>query len=124
VSHAPSIGCSYLGCMKATREGKPYCSNHVAFNDHAAKVLGELAAMEIEYTKKKANATGMLANELMCLLRERNGCASKGRLARDMNVGDVVVERLLIALKKQGVVKLSKTNRGKVIAQLKKEAAA
>ena len=47
----PPRECAARGCFNSTREGKPYCSDHVKQHPYAQKVLAELARQEDEERK-------------------------------------------------------------------------
>jgi len=110
--------CWTQGCRVRTREGKPYCPEHFFLNPHASKVLGELAEAAGELDARVVNPHGALAEMVMVKLNEYSGMASLDRMVRDTPLDRAQVTRVFAALKKAGMIKLSKTNRGKVMARV------
>lgn len=109
--------CCEEGCLARTREGKPYCPDHVHLNAYVAELLGQIAANLEEVRARKALANGHVAREISAVLRDGSGAASLPRLARRLEVDRDLVRRTLHAMKAEKLVTLSLTDRGKLIAK-------
>jgi len=119
-----ALECGVEGCHRATREGKPYCYEHVERHPYVQELLLKLGAMddEVEQVRKRGarveNAWGPLACEVVVKLRERGGSATCERLSRDLQRDPDVVRALLWMLRRVGRLVLTKTERGATVATL------
>lgn len=124
-SHASRLGprhCEHPGCIMTTREGKPFCSDHVDHNPYAKLVLGELDRREDddERAKKKrrgVNVGSVTAVELLQNVAD-HGPRTKERLCRELNIAMPVLDGYVDALRKEGKITLGRTSRGSEVVSL------
>jgi Tfp pilus assembly protein PilF len=111
--------CEAPDCDRTTREGKPFCSEHVAQNDYASKVLAEIAKRERqdEYvlrpnTKPKNYPTdGVTAQSILQQLSEK-GTRTKERLCRELNIEKPLLDAYTEALVRKRLIRVGRTSRG------------
>jgi len=111
--------CGYAGCHHGTREGKPFCSEHVGLNEHAQKVLAQIALREAEDARvtdvmtkvKDYNVRGITARSIVQNLAE-HGVRTKERLCRELNLERPVLDGYAKALINRGLLHLGRTGRG------------
>lgn len=125
---------------KTTREGKPYCDDHVEKNEYAAHVLRELARRETEEidivtgrASKAETADSLISQEIMNYLTQRAKSATVERLVRELNVQVVVtkiagkdrffdpmalVTKCGLALRAAGKVKIGQNKRHSTVLRL------
>lgn len=110
-------------CGGPTREGKPFCPDHVEELPYVASLLCELAAQAAEHqavSKNGASAVdvdGTTARELLHLLR-LHGPRTVQRLGRELNIKPALVADYARALAAVGRVILGRSRRGKVLLQV------
>ena len=110
-------------CGRPTREGKPFCPDHVEELPYVASLLCELAAQAAEQqavSKKGAGAVdvdGTTARELLHLL-QLHGPRTVQRLGRELNIKPALVADYARALAAVGRVILGRSRRGKVLLQV------
>jgi len=113
--------CERTGCVNKTREGKPFCPDHVLSHPYAAALAGELASREREVCAiehgQPVDVDGMVASEVHQLLRD--GAATVERIARERSLTHVVARAVVIALARAGLISTGSTARGAIIARLK-----
>lgn len=113
------MACGFTGCSHGTREGKPFCPEHVELNEHAKKVLAHISARELEDAKvvdaktkiKDYNVRGITARSIVQHLAE-HGTRTKERLCRELGLERPVLDAYSEALIKRGLIHLGKTGRG------------
>ena len=105
--------------MKATREGKPYCTLHVERHPYVARLLVEIEQREAEiavlsrWRSRRPHPTSFLVSELVrALTYESEGAATVPKLARDLQLDSSVIRRIARVAKSEGLVKLGKNGRG------------
>jgi len=111
--------CGDLGCTKATREGKPYCPDHVGKNSHANRVLQDIAKRTAEDQAVAAGITpvagynirGITARAILQQLDEF-GVRTKARLCRELTLERGVLDGYVKALLKRGLVVEGVNKRG------------
>lgn len=111
--------CEVPECDQSTREGKPYCSEHVGKNSYAAKVLADIARRDAEDTfvlnprtkVKDYPIDGVTARAIVQNVRE-NGTRTKERLCRELNIEKKLLDAYSKALIRSGVLRLGRTGRG------------
>ena len=99
--------CTQPGCYKATREGKPFCTRHIAGQLYVQELLARLDGQrqELEQVRKRGaiavDPGGLTAREM---LREvtQNGARGLKRLARDMGLDVVATRAYVDALVRRG----------------------
>lgn len=109
--------CRAPGCENATRERKPYCSDHVELHPYVAELTRVIAGRERELAavgRRGAAAVdlqGVTCQEIVLQLR-LYGPRSVPRLSRDLGLEERVVEAYAQALRRCGAVALGSTRRG------------
>ena len=117
---APSTGkaanprCNERSCKRTTREGKPYCSDHVELSPYVRTILRQLELRDTEAAKLSAGKTiarnGHLIRETLLMLAQGSYTAAK--LSRLMDIGHKAAETLIRIMDKKGLAKMGKTDRG------------
>lgn len=115
--------CDFPGCGQNTREGKAFCSDHVEHQPYAKWVIEQIEAREkeVERVKKrggKISAKSEVTRDLLGFIVER-GCCTLERLRRERmhDADEATVERYIKSLAKKGLVKISKTTRGRLLIE-------
>lgn len=109
-------------CGQPTREGKPYCPEHVDRQPYVAELLAELASQEEELAMvamRGADAvdpSGLTARELLQLVR-LHGPRTVQRLGRELNIKPVLISCYVRALAQVGMVELGLSKRGKTVVR-------
>jgi predicted transcriptional regulator len=117
--------CEAEGCLDSTRDGKPYCPDHVEMNPHAKRVAQEIArrkkeddqVREGELSVSEFNIHGITARSILQHLRE-HGTRTKERLCRELNLEREVLDGYAQALIMKGLIHPGRTNRGSVTLSL------
>jgi hypothetical protein len=115
--------CDMEGCIHTTREGKPFCPDHVEMHPYVQAILGTLAEREDEEEKvrqrghRAVNPTGLTARELVLHL-SLHGARTVERLSRELQLDTKVLDGYVGALVRKGVVALGRTNRGSTVVRL------
>lgn len=113
------VRCFAERCDLRTRDGKPYCPDHVELHPYVQELQAMLAEQrgEIERVERRGvravDPSGLTANELMLQLK-LYGDRTVERLARDLQLPPEVVEAYARGLAREGKVSLSHTRRGHV----------
>lgn len=112
--------CEVGGCLKATRQGKPWCQDHThTHSPEALRIAHELEQRrrEIERIKKKqgVSANGFLVREATRVITATATTAPG--LARDLGIPSAVAEAVLRHLVRVGVGK-RRSIRGKYAVSL------
>lgn len=99
--------CVADGCERTTREGKPYCLDHVERHGYVAELQGKLRNREAEEERaRRGKAPGMdslLVHEVLHHVRVR-GEATTRRLAADMKSDRQAVLTVVRELARRGHV--------------------
>lgn len=104
-------------CGEHTWERKPYCSRHVGLNPHAARVLAELAAREldlgrvIELGPEGVDLSGPWARDVLRYLAVEGGATLPG-LARQLALPVDAVRAYAAALASAGALYAARGSRG------------
>lgn len=112
--------CDAEGCNAATREGKPFCSDHVERHAYVQDLLGQIAEREAEDERvrkvgpKAANLKGITAQEILQHLYF-NGPRTVERLSRELNLEIEIIRGYARALAKANHVTLGSTKRGAMV---------
>lgn len=115
--------CQAAGCDQATRENKPFCSDHVFHHAYAQKIAAELERQKLEVARARrlgprgADPAGHTANEILTELRV-HGNRTVRRLARDLRLDVPIVEAFVQAMSRKRLVKLCASRRGAGIVKL------
>jgi len=119
--------CSENDCAKATREGKPYCPDHVELNPHSRIVVAEIARRQEEDEQIRlgktevvdVNLAGITAKEILQNLDD-HGPRTTQRLCRELSIEPTVINGYIEALGKRGLISIGKTSRGSVMVSLQR----
>jgi hypothetical protein len=115
--------CQLDGCSDWTREGKPYCTDHVTHHPYVQSLMAELERRESEeqaVAKRGARAVdieGTAAQELVQHLRV-HGKRTVRRLARELNRDLEIQAHYVEALRRRGLVRTTRTRRGATVVTL------
>jgi hypothetical protein len=115
--------CDVSGCTQTTREGKPFCPDHVDQHPYVQTILGMLAEREQEEDRvrkagfKAVNPQGLTARELVLHL-SLHGARTVERLSRELQLDSKVLDGYVGALVRKGIVSLGRTNRGSTVVRL------
>ena len=109
--------CEAEDCVQATREGKPFCSDHVERLSYVEQVQARIAAREHELAAVKkrggraVDLEGIIARDVLCSLWI-NGERSVARLSRELNVDFEVLKHYVARLKKAKQLTQTSPRRG------------
>ena len=118
--------CDTVGCSQTTREGKPYCPDHVENHPYVQAILSTLREREQEEEKvrqrgpKAVDPQGLTAKELVLHL-SLHGARTVERLSRELQLDAKVLEGYVGALVRRGVIALGRTTRGSTVVRLANE---
>ncbi len=109
--------CDAITCERTTREGKPYCSDHVELSPYVKGVMEELALRDTE-ARALANdqpikRDGHLVRETLLMLEQ--GAYTSAKLSRLMDIPHDSTETLIRIMAREGLAKMSKTDRGALV---------
>ena len=109
--------CASGPCERTTREGKPYCSDHVELSPYVRKVMEELALRDKEALAlakdEPISRDGHLVRETLLMLEQ--GSYTSAKLSRLMDIPHDSTESLIRLMGKGGLAKTGKTDRGALI---------
>lgn len=113
--HKGSCTCSHDNCVKSTREGKPYCSNHIEHCTYIQVILAELARRGKEeriLDRKRGNVPkdGFFVREGLLLLRTKEFTIKA--FSRRLDISHHAAERLISMLVRWGHARRIRTGRG------------
>ncbi len=115
--------CESETCMKTTREGKPFCPDHVEHHAYVQSILHILSEREAERDRVRqqgpsaVDPMGLTAQELVLHL-SLHGSRTVERLSREFQLESAVIHNYVAALKSQGKVILGRTTRGSTVVRL------
>lgn len=115
--------CSTPGCGDTTREGKPYCTEHVESHPYVQFLLKRVADRDIEdeavrmQGSSAVNIDGITVEEITLQLRT-NGTRTVERLCREIALDKSVIRSYIVAMKAAGLVTVSWTDRHSMAATL------
>lgn len=106
--------CASEGCKRTTREGKPYCSDHVEMGTYVKKVLRELELRNSESVLledgKNIEPSGHLVRETLLMLEQ--GSYTEAKLARLMDISHRAASQLIKQMHQNGLARIGHTDRG------------
>jgi len=111
------VRCFANGCDERTRDGKPYCPEHVEHHPYVRELQAALSQQrgEIDRVERRGAGAvdpgGLTATEMLLQLR-LYGDRTVERLSRDLQLPVEVVAAYARGLARQGRVSLSHTRRG------------
>lgn len=112
----PPRHCKEPGCGQATREGKPYCSDHVdrhAYVQEVLRTLRERDEVDAEVARRGYRAvdpSSLTAQEMLVYI-EVHGAKTVKRLARELNGDLAILRHYAEGLRRAGLVRLTPTRR-------------
>jgi len=108
--------------LNSTREGKPYCPEHIELHPYVGEVLDQLAAIDAEEHRIKrlgiagVDLQGVLAKEAMIkLVCDYGGSGTVERISGELRRHPLVVSLIFVRLAKCGVVTIRRTKRGSIV---------
>ncbi len=131
----PSISheCGEEGCIARTREGKPFCPDHIFRINRPRAIQDRLAMSEAEISEvkkhgaKAVNLDGLIVEELLAGIAEAGEITFR-RLVKDRvflltheNSDNVTADAFLKRLKDEGFIKVGSTARNDNIVKLTPE---
>ena len=110
--------CNYHGCEATTREGKPYCSDHIEECHYIKSVLAEIDKRNGE---SKVLDSGRWISTNAYLIREaiiqlEHGTFTAARLGRVLDISERGADILIRQMARHGFVKLSVSETGAISA--------
>jgi len=113
--HKGTSVCQESGCSRTTREGKPFCSDHIESSPYVQEILGVLAERNIEARileqgVGRIDKEGYFYKETLLLLRSKNYTA-RG-LARRLDLTFKAARRLIILITSDGLARCKETSKG------------
>ncbi len=124
-----AVYCEVKGCGARTREGKPWCSDHLDSNPYVAAIMDRLAAHASELAtieearKRQARARGpfpILEEEILFVLAP-HGRRTLERIARDAHLSAHVVDVVAVRLMRRGLISFASNSRGKTVLVMRAE---
>jgi len=118
-----SRSCDVDSCAHPTREGKPFCPNHVEEHPYVQAILDTLELRRAEEAKVKVRGAGavdpdgLTARELLLHLT-LHGARTVERLSRELQLEVRVLEGYVGALNQRGLIHVGRTHRGSTIVKL------
>lgn len=113
--------CDVYNCWRTTREGKPFCTEHVELHPEIIALKAEIARREREaqlaHNGKRhlLDVNGSLAREILGIIQERG--ATVERISRSAHLSHDGATSFLRALAEAGLVALSKNRRDSLVAR-------
>jgi len=113
--HKGTSPCQASGCTRSTREGKPFCSDHIENAPYVRRILGILTDRDeeervLELKRGRISQAGFFYRETLLLLRTKDFTA-KG-LARRLDISHYAAERLIGLIDRDGLACKGETSRG------------
>jgi len=110
-------------CRAPTREGKPFCPEHIKEADYVKQLRAKITEMETEdeVIAQKAAESLLVSSENVkeiLLALKTLGPRTVARLAKDVNKKPKVIKNYVDILAQQGIVELDETKRGAVLVKL------
>lgn len=109
--------CDLKGCDKATREGKPFCVDHVERHDYVGRLLAEMRrreeddALVMRKGSKAVKWESLTAQEILNHLRVY-GSRTLRRICRELTLEPKLAEAYMIALVSCGAIHTTTSRRG------------
>lgn len=111
--------CKHRFCDETTREGKPYCSDHVEDHEYVRDILDVIEKQQAEHKAvmrrgcRAIKEDSLTLHEIIQLLQQR-GKRTLERISRDMNLDGDLVKKYADYLIKKGRVTEGRTTRGSI----------
>ena len=113
----PAPKCEANGCNETTRNGKPYCTEHVELLPYVSRLIDQLDERDAELNRvlrrgpQHVDPQGITAQEIILQLKLYGG-RTVARLSRDLMLDEQVVESYGRALARLGAVSIGRHRRG------------
>lgn len=120
--------CESPGCSRATREGKPFCPEHVTSHPYVQELERTLEAQRVEQARvrkrgaRAVDPAGLTAEEIVRQIRVQ-GPRSVRALAREMALDPRTTRAYVDALVERGVLRLEPARRSPRVWLVEPEAA-
>ena len=117
----PPVTCAHASCGEPTSDRKPYCTEHVEMNPHAAALAAELARRDREVERLAASARGRIPSgstvlgDVAVVLVER-GQVTPRRREIQLEVPRAAAVAYLRRLARDGRARLCRSPRGLLVA--------
>lgn len=117
--------CEQPDCTQSTREGKPYCPDHVESHPYVQDILARIAERDDQdekVAKRGARAVDLESLTVGEILQHLafNGARTEERLVRELNLDVKTLDGYLRALARRGYVSFGKTKRGSTVVKLRR----
>lgn len=114
--------CEHASCTQRTRDGKPFCLDHVEDHPYVQALVVKIAEREAQDERVKraweeADLAGVTAREILLHL-DLHGARTEERLVRELHLDLRVVTNYLMALSASGQIVFGITSRGSRVARL------
>lgn len=113
--------CDVHSCPNTTREGKPYCTDHVDHHPYVQDLLSQLDDNETALARARlkgiVDLDSQAVQELLLHLN-LHGARTEERLVRELHVDAKALKAILAKLTKAGKVQLGLTTRGSTVVRL------
>jgi hypothetical protein len=115
--------CKVEGCTEATNGCKDFCSDHVEYHPYVRNLMRRLNLREHEDEEVRregstvVNMEGITVKEILLHLT-LSGPRTEERLAREVQVDQVIIHNCLVRLSKEGIIKFGYNARNSVSVQL------
>lgn len=123
--HTPSTRqCRHETCEQVTREGKPYCPEHVDAHPYVRNLLAALDARHAEEERVRRGGSmevdmdGITAREVVLHL-SLHGARTVERISRELQIDADIVRGYVEALDERDMIMQSTTNRGSTVVKLR-----
>lgn len=115
--------CDAAACTQTTREGKPYCPDHVDLHPYVQDLISNLSTKDEQDDAVKSKGPravkldSITVQELLLHL-ELNGPRTEERLVRELNLDLKTVSGYVQALRRKQLVTTGYTKRGSMVVKL------
>lgn len=115
--------CSEPGCLRATKNRKPFCNRHLSKLPYVEEIQTKIAEAErhdaevLKKGVKAVSADSLIALEIMTYVKV-HGPKTQPRLARELNLQKNLLSIVSAALEKMGHIKLVKNKRHRKVVNL------
>jgi len=115
--------CKVDSCTEATNGSKDFCTDHLEYHPYVRKLLESLGLRyeEDEEVRREGsgsvNMNGITIKEILLHLT-LSGPRTEERLAREVQVDQVIIHSCLVRLSKEGIIKFGHNARNNISVQL------
>lgn len=116
-----SRGCSAPGCLKSTRESKPFCPDHVELHPYVQEIVAFRDSREAEIAGiekgKQVKNNSPLFEEILIYITNY-GSKTVERIAHDIMISVPATKKLVQTMRRKGIIKTGRTTRGSTTVRL------